>query len=135
MRETVRSLRAYFILSGMGSLFFCIAALRESLSSPTPIALLVELVGMGFSIAFLYIGFSLAPLLKSSAGSMVTFLYASTAWSVLVFTLSLLEGAPSPTILVTLIATLLILRYLLQNVRRLAAESQVAAPAATPSEG
>jgi hypothetical protein len=132
MRETVRSLRAYFILSGLASLFFSGSALRVSLQGPVTIASVVDVISIGFSLAFLYVGFSLAGLLRSSAGPIVTLLYASTGWAVFVYLLSLLQGL-SPVGLVTLILTLLILWYLLKNVRRLAAEAQVASSGAAPS--
>ena len=78
MKETVRSLRAYFILSGLSSLFFSGSALRAGLQGPVTNTTVVEVVGIGFSLGFLYIGFSLASLLKSSAKHIVALLYAST---------------------------------------------------------
>jgi hypothetical protein len=63
----------------------------------------------------------------------VTLLYVSTGWVVFVFLLGLLEGL-APVALFTLVLSLLILWYLLKNVRRLAAEAQVASSeAAVPS--
>ena len=76
-------------------------------------------------VTFLYVGFSLAGLLRTSVGQIITLLYASTGWSVLIFLLSLLQGL-DPVRLGVLILALLILWYLLVNVRRLAAEAQTA---------
>lgn len=127
MRETVRSLRAYFIFSGLAGVFFGVSALRANLLG-TAIGAIIGFISIGFSLAFVYVGFTLPKLLRVSANRIVMLLYASTAWTVFFFLLSLL-GGPSVYGLVALVLTLLILWYLLKNVRRLAAEVQ-----ATPSE-
>ena len=136
MRETVRSLQAYFILSGLASLFFSGSALRVSLQGPVTITTVVEVIGIGFSLAFLYVGISLTRLLRSSARHIVALLYASTGWSASVYLLSLLQGL-SPSAwsvgLVAFILALLILWYLLKNVRRLAPEAQVSSSITAPS--
>ena len=125
MRETVRSLRAYFILSGVVSLVSSTSALRVSLMGPATIAAIPAAISVVFSVTFLYVGLSLAGLLRTSVGQIITLLYASTGWSVLIFLLSLLQGL-DPVRLGVLILALLILWYLLVNVRRLAAEAQTA---------
>lgn len=127
MRETVRSLRAYFIFSGIAGVFFGVSALRANLLG-TAIGAIIGFISIGFSLTFVYVGFTLPKLLRVSANRIVMLLYASTAWTVFFFLLSLL-GGPSVFGLVALVLTLLILWYLLKNVRRLAAEVQ-----ATPSE-
>lgn len=132
MRETVRSLRAYFIFSGLAGVFFGVSALRMNLLG-TAIGAIVGLISIGFSLAFVYVGFTLPKLLRVSANRIVTLLYASTVWTVIFFLLSLL-GEPSVFDLVALVLTLLILWYLLKNVRRLAAEAQ-AAPSEAPPPG
>ena len=124
MRETVGSLRAYFILSGLASLFL---AFRVSRQGAGILAIIVELITVGFSAAFIYFGFTLAKQLRDSASRIVTLLYVSGGWTVFFFLLSLL-GGPSISGLVTLILTLLILWYLLKNVRRLATEAQAPPP-------
>ncbi|OLB27615.1 MAG: hypothetical protein DMG41_19900 [Acidobacteria bacterium] len=133
MRETVRSLRAYFIFSGLAGVFFAASALRVSLLDAGVIGVILGLISIGFSLAFVYVGFTLPKLLRGSASRIVTLLYASAGWTVFFFLLSLL-GGPSTFGLVTLILTLLILWYLLKNVRRLAAEAQ-AAPSEPPPSG
>jgi hypothetical protein len=122
MRETVGSLRAYFILSGLAGAFF---ALRIGLLGAGIFGLIMEIISIGFSLVFVYVGFSLAKMLRDSASRIVTLLYVSAGWTVLFFLLSLL-GGPSVFGLVSLILSLLILWYLLKNVRRLAAEAQAA---------
>jgi hypothetical protein len=123
MKETVRSLRAYFILSGLATLFAYGHALVVNFQGPFKVPTVVGVIGIGFSLAFLYVGFTLPGLLKSSAGRIVTLLYVSTGWVLFVFLLGLLEGL-APVAVITLLLSLLILWYLLKNVRRLAAEAQ-----------
>ena len=132
MRETVRSLRAYFILSGLATLFSYGRALWVNSQGAVSIATVIGVFGIGFSLAFLYVGFSLPGLLRSSAGRIAILLYVSTVWVLFVFLLGLLEGL-APVALITLILSLLILWYLLKNVRRLAAEAQGSSPGAAPS--
>ncbi len=120
MRETVRSLRAYFIFSGLAGVFFAASALRVSLLDAGVIGVILGLISIGFSLAFVYVGFTLPKLLRGSASRIVTLLYASAGWTVFFFLLSLL-GGPSTFGLVTL-------------VRRLAAEAQ-AAPSEPPPSG
>lgn len=130
MRETVRSLRAYFIFSGLAGVFFGVSALRANLLG-TAIGAIIGLISIGFSLAFVYVGFTLPKLLRVSANRVVMLLYVSTAWTVFFFLLSLF-GGPSVFGLVALVVTLLILWYLLKNVRRLAAEVQAAPSEAPP---
>jgi len=132
MRETVRSLRAYFILSGLATVFSYSRALWVNFQGPFMFATVVGIIGIGFSLAFLYVGFSLPGLLTNSVGRIVTLLYVSTGWAVFVFLLGLLEGSLAPVAVFTLVLSLLILWYLLKNVRRLAAEAQVASSGAVP---
>lgn len=119
VRETVRSLRAYFMFSGPAGVVF---AFRVVLLGAGIFLAVVALISVGFSLAFAYFGFTLPKLLRGSAGRIGTLLYASAGWSVFCFLLSLL-GGPSA-----------FGWYLLKNVRRLAAESQ-AASCEPPSSG
>ena len=131
MRETVRSLRAYFIFSGLAGVLFGVSALRVNLLG-TAIGAIIGLISIGFSLAFVYVGFTLPKLLRVSANRIVALLYVSTGWTVFFFLLSLFGGL-SVFGLASLIVTLLILWYLLKNVRRLAAEVQGAPSEASPS--
>jgi hypothetical protein len=132
MTETVRSLRLYFILSGLAGLFVSGSALRVSLQSSVAIGAALHAISIAFSLAFLYGGFCLAGLLRTSSGRILALLYASAGWSVLQFLLSFLRTG-RPFGLVTLLLVLLIVWYLLKNVERLAAESQVVSPRAIAS--
>ena len=132
MKETVRSLRAYFILSGLASLWFQFldvrAHLRAGISPATILATAIGLVGVGLAVAFLYVGGFLPKLLQSSPNRIVILLYVGAGWAILASLLSLLNGVQFGTIVVLGIS-LLILWYLLRNVRRLAAEAQYSSPA------
>jgi hypothetical protein len=127
MRETVGSLRAYFILSGLAGIFSAIGLIYLNGGI---VGVVIALVTIGFSLAFLYVGFALAKLLRSSSSRITTLLYSSAGWSVFAFLLSILGGL-SAGALVTLVLSLLIVWYLLRNVRRLAGEAQ-AAPTEPP---
>src|SRR5947199_3950068 len=122
-----------FMRTYIAGVFFAASALRVSLLDAGVIGVILGLISIGFSLAFVYVGFTLPKLLRGSASRIVTLLYASAGWTVFFFLLSLL-GGPSTFGLVTLILTLLILWYLLKNVRRLAAEAQ-AAPSEPPPSG
>ena len=123
MKETVRSLRAYFILSGVATLISYGRALWVNFQGPFKLPTAIGVIGIGFSVAFLYVGINLPRLLRSSASRVVTLLYVSTGWVVFVFLLGLREEL-APIAVVTLLLSLLILWYLLKNIRRLAAEAQ-----------
>lgn len=127
MKETVRSLRAYFILSGLASLWFQFldvgAHLRAGISPATILATAIGIVGVGLALAFLYVGGFLPKLLQSSPHRIGILLYVGAGWAILTSLLSLLNGLQIGTIVVLGIS-LLILWYLLRNVRRLAAEAQ-----------
>jgi hypothetical protein len=126
MRETVRSLRAYFILSGLATLFSYSRALLVNFQGSISVVMVIGVIGIGFSLAFLYVGFALPRLLTSAVRQVVLLLYVSTGWVVFVFLIGLLTGIAIFAV-ITLVLSLLILWYLLKNFRRLAAEAQISA--------
>ena len=68
MRETVRSLRLYSILSGLASLWFGSIAIAEELRGGISFeAALATASGIGLALAFLYVGVSLSRLLRNSS--------------------------------------------------------------------
>ena len=67
MRETVGSLRAYFILSGLLTAFPVALLLGGGIFS-----VIVGLITVGFGLAFVYVGFTLPRLLRDSASRIVT---------------------------------------------------------------
>jgi hypothetical protein len=136
MRETVRSLRAYFILSGLAELYVqavaVVSTLRSTISMAMVVMVLVAFVGIGFSIAFLYVGALLPALLRSAVDKIVTLLYVSAGWLVVSSVPGFFVG-DRPWVVVGLTIGLLIVWYLLRNVRRLAGEAQNGTPAAQDS--
>lgn len=133
MRETVRSLRAYFILSGLATLVSYSRAVAVNYQGAFVLATVVGIIGIGFSLAFVYVGFALPGLLARSAGRIVTLLYVSGGWVLFVFVLGLVEGL-APVAVFILVLSLLILWYLLKNVRRLAAEAQAGASGSSTAD-
>ena len=133
MRETVRSLRAYFILSGLAELCIealaLLSALRAAISVATVLTILVAVVGIGFAIAFLYVGALLPTLLRGAVDRIVTLLRVSAGWLIVSSVPGLFVG-DRLWVLVGLAIGLLIVWYLLRNVRRLAVEAQNLTPAA-----
>lgn len=133
MRETVRSLRIYFILSGLASLWFGVQSLVSDFQAGiSPVMILVISTGVAsavLALGFLYVGLFLEKLLQHSSNRIIVLLYASIGLAVLSSTLSFLGGG-GVTAIVVLAVTLLILWYLLRNVRRLAAEARL-----SPSTG
>jgi Flp pilus assembly protein TadB len=61
MRETLRSLRAYFMLSGLAGVVF---AFRVALLGAGIFVVIVALISVGFSLAFVYVGFTLPRLCR-----------------------------------------------------------------------
>ena len=133
MRETVRSLRAYFVLSGLAELCIeglaLVSALRVPFSAAAILRILVAVVGIGFGIAFLYVGMLLPALLRGAVGRIVTLLQVSGGWLIVSSVHDFVVG-DRPWVLFGLAIGLLILWYLLRNVRRLAVEAQNLTPAA-----
>jgi hypothetical protein len=82
MRETVRSLRIYFLLSGLVSLWFGFQNLVSDFQAGiSPVMILVIATGVasaGLALGFLYVGLFLEKLLKHSSNWIVVLLYASS---------------------------------------------------------
>jgi hypothetical protein len=133
MRETVRSLRAYFLLSGLAGLLIQAVTLLSPLRSTNlpgyDLTDIVAIVGIGLSIAFLYVGAVLPALLRNAVSQIVTLLYVSAGWLVVSSVAGFFVGGRL-WVAVGLAIGLLIVWYLLRNVRRLAEEAQNAMPAA-----
>jgi hypothetical protein len=119
MRETVRSLKAYFIVIAVFGLIGSISTL--SLWSLSPLFLIIGLIGLAFALAYLYIGISLRKLLAESPKTINNVILASMAYQVLNFMSSLLNGLKVASI-VQLAIGLLITWYLLNSVKRLSVE-------------
>lgn len=124
MRETVTSLRVYFILSGGSSLVFAVSAL-DKIPGPGTVAKVLLTVSVVFGLAFLYVGAFLGRLLLTASDRIVALLYASFGWSIFAFLLGLMLRGFSESGLVILMISWLVVWYLLRNARRLAAEALV----------
>ena len=122
MRETVRSLRAYFILSGLLSAGVNV---RGLLAGVNAIGAISAVIGLGFALAFLYAGIRLPHLLRTAPGQITGLLIVAAAFLVISFAYELLAGYGGNWLF--LVFGLLIVWYLFMNVRRLAGESQAAA--------
>ena len=144
MRETVRSLRVYFIVIGiiggastsdLGSL----ANFRENVVGAG-----FAIIGLGFALAYLFVGVFLRRLLVQSVGTINVVLYASLAYLVLSSLFELLSGLSiahtslrtaadeagggfSAATIVYLAVGLGIIWYLLRNVKRLSQEERSSA--------
>ena len=127
MKETVRSLKLYFVLSALLSGAINIWAL---LRGEPGVGTVISLIGIGFAVAYLYVGVRLRQLLSTAPRQITNLLIAGAGFLVLLFLLDLLSGMQSGT-LPQVIIGLLITWYLFVNVRRLAAESQPGVTAQT----
>jgi hypothetical protein len=123
MRETVRSLKVYFIVSALLGGAVNLSAL---LRGEPGVGAAISVIGIGFAVAYLYVGVRLKQLLSSSPGRITNLLITSAGFLLLLLALDLLSGMASGT-LPQVIVGLLITWYLFVNVRRLAAESQPSA--------
>jgi hypothetical protein len=127
MRETVRSLRFYFILSGLAELWLqsvvLVSILRSTISASAIVAAVFGIVGVSFSLAYLYVGAFLPALLRTSSHRIVMLLYISAGWLVVSSVLGFLS-TERVWVVVGLVLGLLIIWYLLRNVRRLTLEAR-----------
>jgi hypothetical protein len=127
MKESVGSLKAYFIVVSVLGMIGSLATLGAS--PINPLFLVIGLIELGFSVAYLYIGITLRKLLVKSPKLLNNILLTSMAYQVITFLLSLLNGFQIGLVIRLAIA-LLLLWYLLTNVKRLSQEvkSNSAAP-------
>jgi hypothetical protein len=136
MKESVRSLRVYFILSGLASLCVCVVTVTPILrASPSAVVIVEAFFGMvllTMSLAFLYVGFFLRRLLKDSSHRIVLLIYIGMACVAISFLASLFGGLETREIVTDVLSILLGL-YLLKNIRRLAVEAHDEALSALPS--
>jgi hypothetical protein len=85
MKETVRSLRLYFILSGLAGALISGSALRVYLQRNAVVEAAIRATSVALSLAFIYVGFRLSGLLRTSPKHVVAVLYVSGSWTVVVF--------------------------------------------------
>jgi hypothetical protein len=122
MRETVRSLQVYFVLSSLVSGAIDVATLTRGAVGITAMS---AVVGLCFAVALMYVGIRLRHLLRSAPGRVTGLLVAGLALLVVAFVYDLIVGAPPRFVYFG--GALLITWYLLANVRRLAVEARSSA--------
>jgi uncharacterized SAM-binding protein YcdF (DUF218 family) len=120
MRETVRSLRIYFILVGMLALIGNLLSINSPQQSI--FGAIFSMLGVLVGAAYVYAGFVLKKLLVSTPSVVEKLLLFSGGLVVVSLLVSLIYGA-LPAIAKSLVG-LLIIWYLLRNVRRLSAEQK-----------
>ena len=126
MKETIRSLRAYFIVMGLISLLPSFGVLAGGLKPQGNGALVVGgIVGLGLSIMYLYMGVRLKSLLTNNPGFVKGVILAVMAVIVVNFLFHMAGVEPGPLGAEAVITGigLLINWYLLRNVSRLAGDS------------
>ena len=111
MKESIVSLKAYFIIIGMIGLAI---GLAHSISGSNAI---ISLIGVAFSVSYLYIGITLRKLLIESPEVLERIIYANIAYIILSFLFGLFSGLSVS--LIRLVIGLLINWYLLNSVKRL----------------
>lgn len=122
MKETVKSLKLYFILSGILGLVGSTGLL--ALASTSPISAIFGIIGIAFAVGYFYVGVSLQKMLVTSPPTVSNLLYASIAYQVINFLIGL-TGGFQPSAAGILAFSLLITGYLLVNVKRLAGEEKI----------
>lgn len=123
MKESVGSLKAFFIFVGILGVFGSYTAITQPQENLNTINLISLILGIGFSIAYLYIGFSLRKLLVEYPKIITTVILANIVVSVLNFLLSLFQGFQL-NILLGFAVGLLINWYLYSSVMRLSKEEK-----------
>ena len=120
MRETVSSMRAYLILSG---LLATVSYLGQIVASQGAIATALALAGLALSLGYLYIGIKFKRLIVLAPSKVLGILKLGGGFLLLILILSLLGGAGVAGV-PAVGAGLLITWYLFVNARRLASEAQ-----------
>ncbi len=124
MRETVGSMRAYFILTGLlGGLsnLGLLVAGRANL-----ILLALGLLGELACVSFLYMGIRLRTLVATASPIVPRILHVTGGYLLLLLLLGLLIGGQGVGLILQSVLGLLITWYLLRNFRRLVQETRTA---------
>jgi hypothetical protein len=118
MRETVGSLRAYFIVFGL----YCVwATLSEVGNAPlTPVARVSGILGLAFAVAFVVTGILMKRLLASRPLILMVLVAAHASIFMLGQAVSLLRGEPVRAVLLGVEVG--ISAYLIYSVKRLTAQ-------------
>ena len=121
MRETQKSLRAYFILVALLSGAINVTGLFRS---PLGLDTVIHLVGVSLSLSYLYVGLRLKHLLVVVPSTITAVLVAGAVFQVVAAGVVLLSGMQMGAIVQAAIG-LLISWYLLVNSKRLADQAKL----------
>jgi len=131
MRESVRSIRVYFIVIAC---FYGFRGIFAFAGSPVlVIDAIIGFIGIAFGIAYLYIGIRLKQLLIESPKVINSVILLSMGVLVVSFLLGVLSGMQASTG-GPLIVGLLVTWYLLKNVKRLSSEERSKEPIAVTDQ-
>ena len=122
MEETPRSLRGYLLLVGLIGLLRNAAEIWQSGRLGT-VYTIDAVVGIGFSLGYLYAGLRLPTLLSQGGRLLMRLLLASIAYRALGLLLVAVTGGDTMAALVGTAVGIAIGVYLLSNVRRLVREA------------
>jgi hypothetical protein len=120
MKETVRSLRAYFVIVGLLTVYLDGTSL---MASSNVLTTAFSGVGLLLAVGFLYAGVAL-PTLLAKAPQRINVLLALTAASSIALVVVVMLRTPSIFAVVWQAVSLLVCGYLYVNVKRLAAEAR-----------
>ena len=130
MRETVRSLRAFFILAG---LLFGVPAAVSLVAQPIGLLSVAYLISFAFAVAYLYLGIRLRTLLATSPRQIHFVVFANGVLSGIQLIVNLIFGTVYGVF--GSATALFVAWYLYTNVRRLSSsESAVTAAPCPPSD-
>ena len=129
MRETVSSIRAYFILSGLLATLSYASAIT---SSGGGIAAVLGVLGLALSLAYVYLGVRFKTLLNAAPNQIFLVLKAGAAFLIVVLLLAVAGGAGLAGVFGFGFG-LLITWYLYVNSRRLLQETRNSSADAAPS--
>jgi len=121
MKETIKSLRVYFIIVGIAQIYNIIkdiGALKSNI-----ILGIIGIISLIFGLFYFYFGIKLKSLISESPKLIINFLIVQIVFSVL-SSLLLFFVSSQPYVLIFLLIGLLVNWYLISNVKRLAKEGQ-----------
>jgi hypothetical protein len=124
MKETVGSLRAYFIVAGLLSGAVNALIVTAALSKNVPVLALMGGVGVVLALAFLYVGINLQKLLVEGLNVITAVVLCNLAFLILSFLLiySVTDPETAGGQMVKYGIGVVICVYLLNNAKRLSAE-------------
>ena len=121
MRETVSSIRAYFVLSALLSI---LSYLKGLATSQGAIVTTLLLAGLGLALAYLYLGLRLKTLIVDAPERILFVLKLGGSFWLMTLVLAIARGGIVGVVTQATVA-LLVTSYLFVNVRRLLGELSI----------